>query len=895
MQGKIQASISSGISHSVAVDLQGEVFTSGNNNYGQLSASMHITGTTKPYKVSGIKGKMISVKAGFNHNVALSESGDIWTWGSNVNKQLGLGVSSNALFQSYPQMIPASLFDKFVIRISCFADTVLALTFDGTVYAWGLNSSGQAGVGSFNSTVSTPTLVQGSLAGKVVVSIAAGVFHSLAVTSDGELHAWGSNSKFSLGTGYGQPSTTAPVLAYSGVLKFVQVAAGESHSLALTTTGQVFAWGENIHGELGTASSPVVTPTRVTTFPSGTPPIKMIRAGSSISFAIDVGGKGYSWGSNKLGNLGIGSLDQNVHNVPKMLVIPSGFNLTDIASGKMSTIAVDAANNVYTWGINTDGQLAKGNNIGTVSPGSSLYFPICSQWMDEGAPPVVLTGSFDRNSKVNIDVSFVVNDYLRTANYVISKTTIDPLAISCSSVNDSSHMDTIAGSHAIEIQNIDGCHYTYRYSMTFDDIFASSDWTLDTSSQTSLISSITINTAYYITKDDAYTLNDCSVIVFSATARVSMGLNTYSDSSFTSSDKSMSILIQRVYSEDGEVIVVIRINRINDQSSFSSIELLRDGDTSTFEAQSSTCDASSCILTFKRSISAILASEASSILGGYTISYDSVEFQSPSSGEVKFTMNFDVLENPDIITGTDLTSAITFLDQTFSSLKMTPYKSTDILNIVNTINQPTILPASIEIKYVEGFMCCALMPSTGGSVYTLLPPANDTIGAIFQGGCEIAVRGNDQGKNILFKAALNAVNPSLKSQPFTNKSYKLSFPINSVITSLVSEGAVVCRVELYSQLGGASRLIRSEVSTQGLYNLKANANNYVDIDDTGSLIGSNSQSKDHVSIASIITVSSIVGGGVLVAAIVFIIVGALWRKRRLTKKVLQDLSDEASV
>ena len=129
------------------------------------------------------------------------------------------------------------------------------LTSDGKVFAWGENSSGQLGNGTTNDST-TPVAVdmRGALSGKTVTAIAAGSYHTLVLTSDGKVFAWGYNGWGQLGDGTTTHRTTAVAVDMSGALlgkTVTAIAGGGGHTVALTSDGKVFAWGQNTYGQLG--------------------------------------------------------------------------------------------------------------------------------------------------------------------------------------------------------------------------------------------------------------------------------------------------------------------------------------------------------------------------------------------------------------------------------------------------------------------------------------------------------------------------------------------------------------------------------------------------------------------------------------------------------------------
>ncbi|MDD2913397.1 MAG: hypothetical protein PHS29_02030, partial [Candidatus Pacebacteria bacterium] len=133
----------------------------------------------------------------------------------------------------------------------------LALKSDGTVYAWGGGDYGQLGDGSNNSRL-TPIQVKG--VGGVgyltdVIEIAGGTSHSLALKSDGTVFAWGNNTFCQQGNGtttnWPTPVQVKGVGGVGYLTDIESIMGGLYHSLALKSDGTVYAWGGNSFGELG--------------------------------------------------------------------------------------------------------------------------------------------------------------------------------------------------------------------------------------------------------------------------------------------------------------------------------------------------------------------------------------------------------------------------------------------------------------------------------------------------------------------------------------------------------------------------------------------------------------------------------------------------------------------
>lgn len=204
-------------------------------------------------------------------------------------------------------VIPSSLTGKDVIAISAFDGHNLALTSDGQVTAWGSNGSGQ-------------TVVPASLGDKTVTAVAAGCAHSLALTSDGHITAWGNNDagQASVPTSLDDKTVTA-------------ISAGCSHSLALTSDGQVTAWGSNGSGQTSVPTS--LNDKTVTD----------IDAGFSHSMAVTADGRITAWGANDFG--------QSV--VPSSLTDKT---VTAVAGGLFHSVALTSDGKVTAWGDNSRNQ-----------------------------------------------------------------------------------------------------------------------------------------------------------------------------------------------------------------------------------------------------------------------------------------------------------------------------------------------------------------------------------------------------------------------------------------------------------------------------------------------------------------------------------------------------------
>ncbi len=345
----------------------GYVYAWGDNNDGQLGNGT-TTNSSSVVQVTGLSG-VTSVAGGGFDSLALTSAGTVYAWGYNSYGQLGNGTTTSS---STPVQVTG------LSNVSALASgqyQSLALTASGTVYAWGYNADGELGNGTTtNSSIPAPV---SALSGVSVTAVAGGLMHSLVLTSAGTVYAWGNNSYGQLGNGT-TTNSSAPVQV-TGVSGFgvTAVAAGGYHSLALTAAGTVYAWGYNAYGQLGngtTGSSSA--PVQVTGLPSSAG-VTAIAGGEYDSLALTSAGTVYAWGYNNFGQLGNGTTT----NSSTPLQVTGLANVVKIAasSSGSSSYALEANGTLWAWGYNGNGQLGNGNTTNQlvtvqINPPPGYYF-----------------------------------------------------------------------------------------------------------------------------------------------------------------------------------------------------------------------------------------------------------------------------------------------------------------------------------------------------------------------------------------------------------------------------------------------------------------------------------------------------------------------------------------
>jgi alpha-tubulin suppressor-like RCC1 family protein len=348
----------------------GSAWAWGYNFYGELG-NVTTTNSSTPIAVSLPSGTTVTaVAAGGGHSLALTSTGQVLAWGSNGYGQLGNGTITNS---STPVAVSLPSGSIVTAIVACGYHS-LALTSSGSVLAWGNSYSGQLGNGTTTSS-STPVVV--SLpSGTVVTAIGGGSNNSLALTSTGQVLAWGLNSSGQLGNGTTVDSTTPVAVNIPGTT-ITAIAGGSAHSLALTSTGTVLAWGNNTYGQLGNGNTTNSSTPVVVSLASGTT-VTAIASGSMSSgvhsLALTSAGQVLAWGLNNYGQLGNGTTT-TFSATPVSVSLPSGTTVTAIAAGSFHSLALTSTGKLLAWGGNGFGQFGNGTTTGSNTPVLVSTFP----------------------------------------------------------------------------------------------------------------------------------------------------------------------------------------------------------------------------------------------------------------------------------------------------------------------------------------------------------------------------------------------------------------------------------------------------------------------------------------------------------------------------------------
>lgn len=252
------------------------------------------------------------------------------------------------------------------VAAHCEGRHFLALNAEHHVYTWGNGDNGRLGHNDIQSR-DAPAKVN-ALADKFITKIYCGAAYSAVVSISGELFTWGKGSFGSLGHGASDdkllPTQVQALVGHSVV--DVALGSGDSHSLCVTDEGIVFAWGDGDFGKLGNAScSGSQIPIQV----DGLPVISRVFCGAQFSVALTFDGHVYTWGKRQGGRLGHSTSDYGRNSkivaamksiegpaeychIPKKICALDNKQIVDMAVGAAHCLAISSAGELFGWGRN---------------------------------------------------------------------------------------------------------------------------------------------------------------------------------------------------------------------------------------------------------------------------------------------------------------------------------------------------------------------------------------------------------------------------------------------------------------------------------------------------------------------------------------------------------------
>lgn len=334
--------------------------------------------------ISALAGKTVTqVSTGAAHTCAVTSDGQVACWGQNVNGQLGNGTLLNSSVPTFVTTVGTPLDGKTVAQVTTGTSHTCAVTSDGIVACWGLQTNGRLGNGvtaAADIQVPTAVIVTGTpLDTKQVASLSAGAAHTCAVATDATAVCWGSNGNGRLGDGTTAAKALPTAIATTGTpldgLTIDVVRAGGTFSCAHTVSGVAACWGRNTNGQLGdTTLTQRTVPTAIAT--TGTVldglTLASIDTGTAHTCALSTTGVAACWGLQTNGRLGNNLTTAANVTTPVAVTIPgtvlAGKTINSISTGGAHTCATSVDATTACWGNNGNGRLGDGTTTQRAVP-----------------------------------------------------------------------------------------------------------------------------------------------------------------------------------------------------------------------------------------------------------------------------------------------------------------------------------------------------------------------------------------------------------------------------------------------------------------------------------------------------------------------------------------------
>ncbi|XP_063931720.1 probable E3 ubiquitin-protein ligase HERC4 isoform X2 [Zophobas morio] len=319
---------------------------------------------------------VIKAALGDNHTLFLTKDGKVYSCGNNDYGQLGHDQP-----RKRPQLV-TGLEAHPIISVACGAMHSMALNRWGQVFSWGADNYGQLGHQLGATLQPAPKLIK-SLAKYHVIQIAAGQRHSVALSTGGEILTWGANDfgQLGIGTVTQYESTPTEVISLYGI-PVALIACGSNHTFSVSKSGAIFGWGKNIHGQLGlNDTSSKKFPTQLRTLRNSR--VRYICCGDEFSTFLTLDGGVFSCGAGMYGQLGHASNSNEI--LPRQVLELMGSTITQISCGRQHSLAfVPSRGRVYSYGLGGAGQLGlrKPSNASTPQV-------VLGPWVSPSGVPVV--------------------------------------------------------------------------------------------------------------------------------------------------------------------------------------------------------------------------------------------------------------------------------------------------------------------------------------------------------------------------------------------------------------------------------------------------------------------------------------------------------------------------
>jgi alpha-tubulin suppressor-like RCC1 family protein len=306
---------------------------------------------TLPRRMSNFNKNIIKISFGYDNCLALSEYGDVYSWGNNNYGKLGIGMDDLVLMP-FPTKIRTL---EKIEKILCGNNHSLVLDKNNHIWAWGSGTSGELGNGTFRNSIFPQKVVFKKKIGKIK-KISLGACHSLILDDKGDLYGFGENKFCQILPDENTKNIAHPILIPLP-LKIKKVASGESHNLALTENNQILVWGNAAYGQLGPLgkTTPIIKKPAILQLPFE--PFKIF-TGSLFSFIQSNQKNLYGFGVNENCELGIKTKEDIVWE-PILIEKFNNQNIKKMVCGTNHVLCCvkSFTKTLFVWGNNKSMQL----------------------------------------------------------------------------------------------------------------------------------------------------------------------------------------------------------------------------------------------------------------------------------------------------------------------------------------------------------------------------------------------------------------------------------------------------------------------------------------------------------------------------------------------------------
>ena len=328
--------------HTITLSNDGTLHSFGRNEKGQLGLG-HNNDVSLPTPIPNLP-QISLISCGTNFTVCVDYEGFIWSFGENHCGQLGTGNKRNFKVPQKIQDIPP------VLSVSCGGYHTLIITSDSSLWSFGYNKYGQLCLGNKETQMKAQKTSFSNIS-----KISTGNFISLFQNDKGEIFSCGDNMSGECGLGHFNHSQITPTLIPNAPSNIIHFVCGLQQSLFLDCEGNVFSVGHNAYGQLGLGHN---KHQNILNKIPNIPPIQTISCVNSSCYLIDVEGNLWSFGKNGEGQLGHG--DTNSINAPKVISTLKDIQQISYGSG-IHFLAKNSQNQIFVIGNNYWGQLGTGD------------------------------------------------------------------------------------------------------------------------------------------------------------------------------------------------------------------------------------------------------------------------------------------------------------------------------------------------------------------------------------------------------------------------------------------------------------------------------------------------------------------------------------------------------